>query len=220
MRIAVIGVGNVGGALAPALAWAGHQVLVTGSRDPENARRVAAAACGAAGGNGGGVTAEPDVAEAARDADVVLLAVPFEALDGLLTAEVRSALEGTIVVDVINPVTPDYLALTMGFTTSAAEEVARRLPASRVVKALNTVFAQTMQTPTIDGRALMVPVASDDEAARQAILGLVSQLGFDAVDAGPLRNARYLEPVAELLIQLGYATGLGTAIGFALQQAR
>jgi 8-hydroxy-5-deazaflavin:NADPH oxidoreductase len=108
--------------------------------------------------------------------------------------------------------------LAVGFTTSGAEELQKKLPRARVVKAFNTVFAQTMSTGKVKGTALLLPVAGDDAKAKQAVLDLGREIGFDAVDAGPLANARLLEPMAFLNIQLGYVInkGLGTAIGFSL----
>jgi len=108
----------------------------------------------------------------------------------------------------------DFMSLTVGHTTSAGEQVAAALPGARVVKAFNTLFASTLGTP-----GLFLPVASDDEAAKKTVLELGTQLGFDAVDAGPPTNARYLEPAVELLIQLAYGQGMGAGIGFTLARA-
>ncbi len=91
------------------------------------------------------------------------------------------------------------------------------LPGAQVVKAFNTLFADTMTGAPVDGQPLTMFVASDHEEARNEALNLGTQLGYETVDAGPLRNARYLEPMGELLIQLGYGQGLGTRLGFALR---
>ncbi|GAB7192208.1 NAD(P)-binding domain-containing protein [Kineococcus sp. NUM-3379] len=207
MKIAVLGAGNVGSALAARLVAEGHHVTLAASR-PDSPRLLeAAAAAGAATGT---------AAEAATGAEVVFLAVPFAALDATLTTDVADALAGAVVVDATNPLAPDFMSLTLGHTTSAGEQVAARLPRSRVVKAFNTVMAATLHTPVLGGIRQFLPVVGDDAEAKRVVVELGAALGFDALDAGPLTNARYLEPAVELLIQLGYGQGLGAGIGFAL----
>ena len=210
MKIAILGAGDVGSALAARLTGAGHHVTLSGSR-PDSPRLLRAAAASGADVAG--------AADAVSTAEVVFLAVPFAALDAALTDEVRAHLVGAVVVDVTNPLAADFMSLTIGHTTSAGEQVAARLPESRVVKAFNTVMAATLATPVLAGARQLLPVAGDDPAAKQVVLDLGSQLGFDAVDAGPLTNARYLEPAVELLVQLGYGQGLGARIGFHLARA-
>jgi predicted dinucleotide-binding enzyme len=103
--------------------------------------------------------------------------------------------------------------LTIGHTTSAAEEIAKAVPGARVVKAFNTVFASVLADgPTLNGATVPVFVAADDAAARDAVAQLAKSAGFDVIDAGALKNARYLEPLAGLNIYLGYGAGLGTSI--------
>jgi predicted dinucleotide-binding enzyme len=106
--------------------------------------------------------------------------------------------------------------LAIGFTTSGAEELQNKLPKSRVVKAFHTVFAPHMDTGKLGDQRLTTFVASDDASAKKAVLELARGIGFDAVDAGPLKNARLLEPLAFFNIQLGYVLGMGTQIGFKL----
>jgi 8-hydroxy-5-deazaflavin:NADPH oxidoreductase len=108
--------------------------------------------------------------------------------------------------------------LAVGFTTSGAEQLQKKLPGARVVKAFNTIFAQNMSSGKLKGTPLFLPVAGDDAGAKQAVLQLAKDIGFDAVDAGPLANARLLEPLGFLNIQLGYVVnkGLGAAMGFSL----
>ncbi|TWG11448.1 NADPH-dependent F420 reductase [Actinoplanes teichomyceticus] len=207
MKIAVLGAGNVGSALAARLTELGHHVTLAAS-DPGSPRLAAAAAAS------GADTGAPD--EAAAAADLAVIAVPYSAIDDLLTGEVRDALAGKIVIDATNPLAPDFMSLTVGHTSSAGEQIAARLPRSRVVKAFNTVFAATLGTPVLAGTAQLLPVAGDDRDAKKAVIDLGDQLGFDAVDAGPLTNARYLEPAVELLIQLAYGQGLGANIGLHL----
>jgi predicted dinucleotide-binding enzyme len=192
MKISIIGKGNVGSALARRFGEAGHAVTVADSS-----------------------TAPDQVAAQVAEADVTVLAVPFPAV-AQFDGTVKTALDGKIVIDVTNPLAGDFMSLTLGHTTSAGEENAAALPGAKVIKAFSTVFAGNMAQPNLGGDTLFLPVAGDDEAAKKTVLDLGMQLGFDAVDAGPLVNARYLEPAVELLIQLAYGGGLGAGIGFAL----
>lgn len=188
-KIGIIGTGNVGSALQRGLTKAGHEVRAVGP-DREELRKTAAWA------------------------DLVLLAVPFGAIDEVVR-DIGEAVIGKTVVDVTNALGPN-MTLAVGFTTSGAEELQRKLPRSRVVKAFNTVFAQHMDTGRLNGKPLSAFVAGDDAEAKQAVLALAKGIGFDAIDAGPLQNARLLEPMAFFNIQLGYVLGLGTQIGFKL----
>jgi len=192
MKIGIIGNGNVGGALARALKRSGNEVKSTG-RD-----RTA-------------------IHEAVSWGEVIILAVPYGAL-GELVKDVGESLKGKIVIDVTNVLTPK-MELAVGFTTSGGEELQKKLPGARVVKAFNTIFAQHMDTGRLVDRALTAFVASDDEEARKVVLELARGIGFDALDSGPLKNARLLEPLGFFNIQLGYVLGRGTQIGFKLLQA-
>jgi len=106
--------------------------------------------------------------------------------------------------------------LALGFTTSGAEELQAKLPKSHVVKAFNTVFAQHMESGRLGDQALSTFVAGDYEQSRKRVIELARGIGFDAIDSGPLKNARLIEPLAYFNIQLGYALGMGTQIGFKL----
>jgi hypothetical protein len=132
--------------------------------------------------------------------------------------EIGAVLTGKTVVDVTNALGPDR-NLAVGFTTSGAEELQKKLPRSKVVKAFNTVFAQHMDTGKLGDKPLTAFVAGDDAAAKKTVLELARQIGFDAVDAGPTKNARLLEPFGFFNIQLGYGLKMGTQIGFTLQHA-
>ena len=190
--IGIIGAGNVGNALARGLKRAGNEVKVAGHE-------------------------RGAIRELVTWAEIVVLAVPFGALDELVN-DVGVLLAGKIVIDVTNAVDAS-MHLAVGFTTSGAEELQKKLPRSRVVKAFNTVFAQHMDAGRLGDRALTAFAASDDAAARARVLELERGIGFDAVDAGPLENARLLEPLGFFNIQLGYVLGRGTQIGFKLLQA-
>jgi len=120
---------------------------------------------------------------------------------------------GQAVIDINNPLTPDYIGLTIGHSTYTAEEIARARPDIEVVKGFNTVFAQVLVAGPDFGNGRTVPVllASDSAAAKELVTTLVRSLGFETIDTGPLKNARYLEPVGGLDIYFGYGAGLGTS---------
>jgi 8-hydroxy-5-deazaflavin:NADPH oxidoreductase len=202
MNIAIIGTGNIGAGLAGVLAKTSHGVVVS---DRSGGTKLAEAL------NAKGLRVQAaDVKTAVANADVVILAVPYGAAAGL--AEVAD-FAGKIVVDATNPVTEDFSGLQVGHTTSAAEEIAKALPGAKVVKAFNTVFAQLYADGLTFGAApVQTFVAADDAAAKAAVITLAKDAGFDARDAGSLKNARYIEPLAYLNIQFGYMLGQGTQI--------
>ena len=139
MDIAIIGTGNVGRALATSLTRAGHSVTLA-SRDPEHARQLAVEVGGAAATSS---------AQAARDAQVVVVAVPFVGSAEQVAAEIRHVVAGKAVIDVTNPLRTDFSGLAVE-GTSAAEELQRWLPEASVVKAFNTILASNQAAP---GRA-------------------------------------------------------------------
>ncbi|MGH8857482.1 MAG: NADPH-dependent F420 reductase [Polaromonas sp.] len=202
MSITVIGAGNMGSAFVKQLTRAGHQVSLT-ARNLEKAQAVASANPGA--------TAVP-AANAAAQADVIVLATAFG--DAVSALKSIGDLRGKVIIDITNPLTADYMGLTLGHSTSAAEEIAKAVPEAQVVKAFNTLFAQVLADGADFGKGQTVPVfvASDSERAKQTARALAESMGFATIDAGSLKNARYLEPVAGLNIYLGYGAGLGTAI--------
>ncbi len=202
MNITVIGAGNMGSALVKQLTRAGHRVAVT-ARNPEKARAVAAS-------NPGASAVAP--ANAAAQAEVVVLATVYG--DAVSALQSVGDLGGKVVVDITNPMTADYMALAIGHDTSAAEEIAKAMPGTDVVKAFNTVFAQVLAEGADFGNGKTVPVfvASDSARAKEVARTLAESIGFAVIDAGGLKNARYLEPLAGLNIYLGYGAGLGTNI--------
>ncbi|MBS1230796.1 MAG: oxidoreductase, coenzyme F420-dependent [Proteobacteria bacterium] len=202
MKITVIGTGNMGSAFVKQLARAGHQVSVT-ARHLEKAQALAAAHTGV------GAIA---IADAAASADVLILATGYgDAVDALQSA---GDLTGKVVIDISNPLTADYMGLTLGYSTSAAEEIAKALPGVEIVKAFNTVLAQVLGEGADFGNGQTVPVfvASDSLRGKDAAKTLAESMGFATIDAGGLKNARYLEPLAGLNIYLAYGAGLGTSI--------
>jgi predicted dinucleotide-binding enzyme len=190
MKIGIIGKGNVGTAIATGLTRKGHEVKF-GHRDPK----------------------EP-VSEAAKWGEVIILAVPHDAAADT-AKELGSAADGKTVIDVSNALT-ENMELAIGFTTSAAEELQKKQPKAHVVKAFNTVFAQNQSVGRIGNEKLTLFVAGDDAKAKQTVMQLGADIGFDPVDAGKLKAARYLEPMGMLMISLGYGLGMGTKIGYKL----
>ncbi len=187
-RIAIVGDGNVGTALTQGLTRAGHEVQAVG-REPGR------------------------VKELAQWGEVVVLAVPFAERQNALR-EMGDAIQGKVLVDVTNAVGKEgYVG---NLQKSGAEEVQEWARGARVVKAFNTVFAQNMGTGQVHGERISAFVAADDEGAKRRVLQLAEGIGFDPVDAGPLKNARWLEPAAMLNMQLGYGAGLGPSIGLKL----
>jgi len=198
MKVAVIGTGNMGTALARGIAGADHELIV-GARNVGKATALAKEIGSQA--EAGGISA------AIKAADLVVMALPYEAN---LAALKDVDASGKILVDVSNPITADFKDLIVGHTTSAAEELQARAPGARVVKAFNTIFSALLPSAARNGTALQVFLASDDADARKAVESVVRAMGFEPVDAGPLRNSRFLEPMGEMNIHFGFFLGWGT----------
>ena len=199
MKIALIGSGSMASAFASRLGKAGHEVFVT-SRNAKSAAELASAT---------GATVVP--ASRAVEADVLILATG--AADAVPALKSLGDLSGKVVVDITNPLTPDYMGLTIGHTTSSAEEIARAVPCLRLVKGFNTIFASLLASGAAPaGGEVTTFLASDDAQAKETVAELARSIGLAVTDAGSLKNARYLEPLAGLNIYLGYGAGLGTAI--------
>jgi len=206
MNIAIIGTGNVGTGLAYVFSKTRHAVTF-GGRTTEKGEAAAERFTRDTGLDIRGA----NVSDSARLADVIILAVPYASIRDVIAE--AGDLSGKVIVDATNPLTDDFMALTLGFDTSAAEEIQRLAGDAPVVKAFNTVFAQIYSKgPRFGNTAAQVFIASDDENVKKVTSELVEEAGFTPVDAGGLENARYLEPLAELNIQLGYGLGRGTQI--------
>lgn len=200
MKLAIIGSGHVGNALAQALRRAGHQV-VFGARNPR--------------------PDQPDtlgITDAAGQADATILAVPFDAVGDVVTAASGSA--GKILIDATNPLgmTSDGLGLTLGFSTSGAEQIAALAPQARVFKAFNQTGYENMADARLYAQRPVMFVAGDDAAGKPVVLTLVADAGFEAIDIGGLHAARLLEPFAMLWIELGHKRGFGLDFAFSLQR--
>jgi len=206
MKIAILGAGNVGSTLGKG--WSAHHQIVFGVRDPQ-AEKVQSLLVEI--GRQARATA---IAEAVEDADVVVLATPWQSAQAAL--ESAGDLSGKVLLDVTNPLTEDFSALTMGYTTSGSEQVAAWAPGTRVYKVFNQTSWETMANPVFDhGRAVMF-VAGDEAEGKAIALRLAAELGFEAIDVGSLTEARLLEPLAMLWIKVAYAYGQGRDVAFAL----
>lgn len=203
MNIGILGAGNVGATLGTGWARKGHAVWF-GSRDPQSAELAAVVA--KAGANARAAS----LAEAAK-AEVVVVTLPWPA-----TREVLQGLDlrGRIVLDATNPLLPGLAGLELGHDTSGAEKVAEWAPGAKVVKIFNTTGYNNMADPVYHGQATFMPYCGDDAGAKQAAAQLAADLGFDAVDAGPLSHARLLEPWAMTWIWLAVKGGLGRDFAF------
>jgi 8-hydroxy-5-deazaflavin:NADPH oxidoreductase len=204
MRIAILGAGNVGTAVAAKATEAGHDVVVTAASADHAEKAVAGTGARAAGSN----------AEAVRDAEVVVLAVPHTAV-AAIAAELGEELAGKIVVDATNPLNESFSDLvTAG--VSAGEQLQSRLPDAYVVKAFNTIFAGRHANPEEGGEPLDAFIAGDNGPAKESVGALASSLGYRVIDAGGLRMARSLEEMAFLNITLNAVNGWSWQSGWKL----
>lgn len=203
MEITIIGAGNVGMALASSLVKRGNKVVV-GVPDPGKY----AAAIGTLGPLARLVPTD----EALAEGEFIILAVPFQAAKQI-AASVADWRE-RILVDATNPLLPGLAGLSVGTTDSGAEQIAALAKGARVVKAFNTTGADNMAQPTYPGGTPCMPVCGDDHNAREQVMALVTQLGFEPLDMGPLSAARLLEPFAMAWIHYAIKQGQGRNFAF------
>lgn len=198
MTIAIIGVGRMAEGLGKRLVDGGETVTLLGRDAAKTA--TAAERIGATAGA---------VSDAAK-AEVVVLSVPWGATGDAVRA--AGDLAGKVVVDITNPVGPE-LSLGIGMTTSAAEEIQKLVPKARVVKAFNTIFVELYDLELgSDDIPPQVPYCGDDQSAKDRVRAMIRAIGFEPLDSGPLRNARFIEPLALMTINFGYALGQGRRI--------
>src|SRR5210317_1705537 len=189
--IAVIGTGDVGGALGPKFAAQGH-TIVYGSRDPERNKVKELVA------NTGEDASATTPADAAAQADIVVLAVP-----GLMVEEITRSLgdlSGKIIIDPTNPLERRMNRLEHAVDTSNAEIIQAAAPDAYVVKAFNTLNWKTMVDPASAGGPVSIPLAGDNGRAKDKVADLVTGMGLEPIDVGPLRDARWVEGMLILWI--------------------
>jgi predicted dinucleotide-binding enzyme len=207
MSISIIGAGNVGMALANAFIRRGESVVFGVPEPSKYAGEVARL---------GALASATTTSDAIAASDIVILAVPYAAV--ATVARCVADWDGRILVDATNPLAPGLAGLSIGTTTSGAEELARLARGARVVKAFNTTGAENMADSRYPGGAPFMPVCGDDAAARARVVALATLIGFDAVDCGELATARYLEPFAMTWIHMAIKLGMGRRFAFARLQ--
>ncbi|NWF84564.1 MAG: NADPH-dependent F420 reductase [Bryobacteraceae bacterium] len=195
MKIGILGAGNVGATLGRKWAASGHDVRM-GVRSP---------------GDG-----EVSMGEAFNHGEVLLLATPWGPAEGFLKG--LGDFGGKILIDATNPIAPDLSGLTHGTTTSGAEQVAAWARGSRVVKCFNTVGFNVMEnTSFAEGKPSML-YCGDGAEAKHVAGQLAAECGFEPLDAGPLMQARWLEPLAMLWITMAIKHGYGREMAFRLMR--
>lgn len=198
--IAIIGAtGSMGSALAKSLAKGNYRLLLKANNQDKLNTLISEIVS---------TTASADVesvvctSEASWEADIIIMAVPFSA-EKETAAKIKKVANQKIVISIANPLNETYDGLVTAPGTSAAEELQKILPNSKVIKAFNTSFAANFSTPVIDGKQTDALIAGDDEEALQTVSELVTTAGFNPIIAGNLSVSHTLENMQLLLIQLG-----------------
>ncbi len=207
MRIGILGSGLMGGKLGTIFTRAGHDVVFSYSRSEKKLERLARDA--------GGVAQAATPAEAAKDADALLLAVHWSRIDDVMKK--AGDLSGKVIVTCSLPMNADDTDLVVAHTSSGAEELAKKVPKARIVSAFNTVPSEVLFSVFESRRRSARPsvvYCGDDTKAKDVAARLIRDVGFEPVDAGPLRIARYTEPFALLIGQLAYEGDRGPALAY------
>jgi len=208
MKIAVIGSGNIGGTLGKIWMDRKHEVMF-GVRDIKSPRVKALMES----------SSKPvhvsSVQEACAHGEVILLAIPWNAVTGLFEG-LQLDVKNKILIDCTNPIAPGLNGLSLGYTTSAAEEIAKMAKGARVVKAFNTIGSGNLTDLSFGSIPADTFICGDDSEAKQIVRKLAEEVGFNVIDSGPLFQARLLEPLAMLWISLAYKYGYGSDIAIKL----
>ena len=211
MRIGILGSGLMGDKLGTLFARAGHEVVFSFARSEHKLRRLAQEA--------GARARAGTPAEAAREADAVLLAVHWSSVDEVL--QQAGTLEGKTLISCSLPMNADDTDLVVAHTSSGAEELAKKVPGARLVAAFNTVPSEVL-FGVFEGRARHnrpgLVYCGDAPAAKTIAATLIRDIGFDPVDAGPLRIARYMEPFGLLVARLAYEGTGGPELAYRFQR--
>lgn len=205
MQIAILGTGRVGSALGIRWAKQGHQVTY-GAQEPdsEEVRDLVE--------KSGPTATATTVSDAGRSSQIVVLAFPWNVTKEVLDS--IAPLAGKLLIDCINPIKSDFSGLDLGDATSAAEGIAAWAPDAKVVKAFNTVSDASMVNPVYDGQKASMFYCGDDVDSKATVKQLTEDVDMEPVDAGPLKNARYLESLAMLYIHLAIFGGWGAECAF------
>jgi predicted dinucleotide-binding enzyme len=211
MRIGILGSGLMGGKLGTIFASAGHEVVFSYARTEQKLKRLAREAKGRARAG--------TPAEAAQDAAAILLAVHWSRMDDVLNQ--AGDLSGKVIVSCSLPMNADDSGLVLAHTSSGSEELAKRIPKARIVSAFNTVPSEVLFLVYEGRRRARRPslvYCGDDRRSKELAGGLIHDVGFDPVDAGPLRIARYTEPFALLVAQLAYEGRGGPELAYRFER--
>jgi 8-hydroxy-5-deazaflavin:NADPH oxidoreductase len=211
MRIGILGSGLIGGKLGTLFARAGHAVVFSYARSERKLKRLAREAQGNARAG--------TPSEAARDADALLLAVHWSRVDDVLKQ--AGDVSGKVIVTCSLPMNADNTGLVIAHTSSGAEALARKVRRAHVVSAFGTVPSEVLFGVFEAKRKASRPsllYCGDDDAAKQVARTLIRDIGFDPVDAGPLRIARYMEPFALLVAQLAYERDGGPEVAYWIER--
>jgi 8-hydroxy-5-deazaflavin:NADPH oxidoreductase len=214
MKIGILGSGLMGGKLGAIFARAGHEVVFSYSRSQQKLQRLAR--------NAKGKARAGTPREAVKDADVVLVAVYWSRIGDVLKQ--AGSLAGKTVITCSLPMNEDdYTKLVCGYTTSGAEELAKRIPRANVVSAFSTVPSEVLFSVFESKKKAAKPslvYCGDDRRAKQVAAKLISAAGFDPVDAGPLNIARYTEPFTMLVARLAYETRAGAKLSYRFERRK
>jgi hypothetical protein len=203
MNVTIIGTGNMGRGIGTRLLSGGHTVTLI-DREPDSAADLAGQLASSAKN---GAEVKTAAFDSPIDDPVVILAVPYSATDSIIE-QYGSKLTGKTIVEISNPLNATYDGLAVPAGTSAAEEIAKEVPnGTKVVKAFNTTFSQTLEAGEVDGKPLDVLIAGDDAEAKSKVATLVKDGGMRPIDTGPLRRARQLEGIGLLHITLQQELG-------------
>ncbi len=211
MRIGILGSGLMGGKLGTIWARAGHEVVFSYSRGKEKLNKLARDARGKARAG--------TPSEAAKDADVLLLAVHWSRIDDVLKQ--AGDLSGKVIVSCSLPMNADDTDLVIAHTSSGAEELAKKVPKTRVVSAFGTVPSEVLFDVFESRRKATRPslvYCGDDPKSKKIAAELIRDVGFDPVDGGPLRMARYTEPFTLLIAQLAYEGKGGPRLAYRFER--
>ncbi len=211
MRIGILGSGLMGGKLGTLFARAGHEVVFSYARSEQKLKKLARDAKGKARAGTPG--------EAAREADALLLAVHWSRVDDVLKQ--AGDVTGKVIVSCSLPMNADDTGLVIAHTSSGAEELAKKVPKARVVSAFGTVPSEVLFGVFAARRKARKPslvYCGDDPKSKKTAAELIRDVGFDAVDAGPLRIARYTEPFTLLIAQLAYEGDGGPELAYRFER--
>jgi len=211
MRIGILGSGLMGGKLGTIFARAGHDVVFSYSHTKAKLEKLARDA--------GGQARAGTPAEAAKDADALLLAVHWSRVDDVLKK--AGDLSGRVIVSCSLPMNANDTGLVIANTSSGSEALAKKVPKAHVVSSFNTVPSEVLFSVAgggrREGRGAARPslvYCGDNARAKKVAAQLITDVGFEPIDAGPLRIARYTEPFTLLVAQLAYEGDRGPAMAY------